>query len=266
MIIVIVVLAFFALQMAAMGWIGGRGPLRFLAGVRMGRIPGNAREYHLENVQPYEQSPLQGKTICFLGSSVTFGAASLGVSMADYIGALDRCHIIKEAVSGTTLAGTDASTYVSRLLANVDTNADIDIFICQLSTNDASKLLPLGEISPGTALEDFNRETVIGAMEYIIAYVRKTWDCDIVFYTGTRYESEAYAAMIDALLALRDKWGIGVIDLWNDAEMNTVSKDDYRLYMNDPIHPTQAGYLKWWVPKFQEALYTRVEEMSQELA
>ena len=253
--IAIGVLVFLTVQVAAMGWIGGRGPLRFLAAVRMGKLPGNAEEYHLENVQPCAESPLRGKTICFLGSSVTFGAASLGVSMADYIGALDSCTIIKEAVSGTTLAGTDASTYVSRLLANVDANAKIDIFVSQLSTNDASKELPLGEISPGTDLTDFNRETVIGAMEYIIAYVRNTWDCDIVFYTGTKYESETYAAMVNALLALRDKWGIGVIDLWNDAEMNAVSEDDYRLYMSDKIHPTQAGYLKWWVPKFQKVLY-----------
>lgn len=43
-----------------------------------------------------------------------------------------------------------------------------------------------------------------------------------MFYTGTEYESETYAAMANALLALRDKWSIGVIDLRNDAEMNAV--------------------------------------------
>ena len=263
MIIVIVVLVLLMVQLAAMGWMGGLGPMKFLAAVRMGRIPGNAKEYHLDNVRPRDESPLQGKTICFLGSSVTFGAASLGVSMADYIGVLDGCKIIKEAVSGTTMAGTDASTYVSRLLKNIDVNADIDIFVSQLSTNDASKGLPLGKVSSGTELRDFDRETVIGAMETIIAYVRDTWDCDIVFYTGTRYESKAYAAMVDALLALRDKWGIGVIDLWNDVEMNAVSEGDYSLFMNDKIHPTQAGYLKWWVPKFQEALYARVKKRPQ---
>ncbi len=48
---------------------------------------------------------------------------------------------------------------------------------------------------------------------------------------------------------------IGVIDLWNDAEMNAVSEEDYALYMNDEVHPTQAGYLLWWVPKFQAYLY-----------
>jgi len=41
-----------------------------------------------------------------------------------------------------------------------------------------------------------------------------------------------------------------VIDLWNNEEMNSVSQEDYKLYMFDKIHPTQAGYLKWWTPKF----------------
>lgn len=37
---------------------------------------------------------------------MTYGAAALGVSMADYIAKLDGYTVIKEAVSGTTLAGT----------------------------------------------------------------------------------------------------------------------------------------------------------------
>ena len=242
-------------QLGAMGWIGGLGPLGFLANIRMERIPGNAKQYHPENVQPLTESPLQGKTVCFLGSSVTYGSASLGVSMADYISILDNCNVIKEAVSGTTLAGTDDSTYVSRLLANVDTNADIDILVCQLSTNDASQDLPLGVVSTDTELTNFDRGTIIGAMEYIIVYARQTWGCDVVFYTGTRYDSTGYEAMVNVLPALQEKYGITVIDLWNDAEMNAVTADQRAFYMNDDIHPTQAGYLEWWVPKFQEVLY-----------
>lgn len=62
--------------------------------------------------------------------------------------------------------------------------------------------------------------------------------------------------MLDALLDIQEKWGIGVIDLWNDPDMNAVSEEDYKLYMYDSIHPTQAGYLLWWTPKIEEYLYT----------
>ena len=177
-------------QLIVLGAMGGIGPLKFIHDNKIANDPGNAEEYHLENVTPLENSPLAGKKLLFLGSSVTYGSASLGVSMADYI----------------------------------------------------------------AELEDFDRNTVIGAMEYIIAYVKQTWDCPVIFYTGTKYGSEPYAAMVDALLRLQDKWDIGVIDLWNDPDMNAVSGDDYDFYMNDSIHPTQAGYLKWWTPKFEAYL------------
>ena len=66
--------------------------------------------------------------------------------------------------------------------------------------------------------------------------------------------------MVDILPILREKWGIYILDLWNDDEMNRVAKDKYELYMNDEIHPTQAGYLLWWTPKFQSCLYDLIND------
>ncbi len=53
---------------------------------------------------------------------------------------------------------------------------------------------------------------------------------------------------------------IGVIDLWNNEEMNAVSDEDYDLYMYDSIHPTQAGYLEWWTPVIEEELLSDCEK------
>lgn len=250
--VAIVVLAI--TQMVVLGLLGGIGPLKFLKENKVAKHEGNAEEYHLENVTSSENSPLAGKSILFLGSSVTYGASSLSVSMADYIGVLDNCRITKEAVSGTTLADKNSSSYVSRL-KEVDTEADFDAIVVQLSTNDATKKVALGAVSDSKNIDDFDSSTVIGAMETIICYAQETWDCPVIFYTGTKYNSDEYQEMVDALLQLQEKWDIGVIDLWNDADMNAVSEEEYALYMYDGIHPTQAGYLKWWTPKFQEYLY-----------
>lgn len=241
-------------QLFILGYRGGIGPLKFLKNNRMAKLPGNAEVYHAENLSPLDNSPLQGKRLLFLGSSVTNGAASLNVSVADYIRVLDGCEVVKNAVNGTTLADAGVSSYVSRL-EKTDSAQSFDAVIVQLSTNDATQKKPLGEITESKAIEDFDRKTVFGAMEYIIAYAQETWNCPVVFYTGTKYDSETYQAMVDGLLRIQEKWGIGVIDLWNDPEMNAVSAEDYALYMNDPIHPTQAGYLKWWTPKFESYLY-----------
>jgi lysophospholipase L1-like esterase len=193
--------------------------------------------------------------LCFLGSSVTEGAASLETSFAEYIAVRNNCTYVKEAVGGTTLADNDKTSYIQRMLHNIDPNAQFDAFICQLSTNDASNAIPLGEISSSRNLEDFDTKTVLGALEYIIVYADTTWHCPVVFYTGTQYDSPAYGKMVEQLLKLQEKYEIGVIDLWNDAEMNQVSEEDYKLYMFDGIHPTQAGYLNWWTPKMEAYLY-----------
>lgn len=38
--------------------------------------PGNAQEYSIENVERLDDSPIKGKKILFLGSSVTAGASA----------------------------------------------------------------------------------------------------------------------------------------------------------------------------------------------
>lgn len=242
------------------GAVGGFGPFRFIFVNAKEKLAGNAEKYHLENVVAKENSPIEGKTIYFLGSSVTKGEHSLDVSFADYIGKLDSVTIVKEAVSGTTLVDTGSNSYVSRMVNNIDKNADMDAFVCQLSTNDATGKKPLGEISTSQSLDDFDTETIIGALEYIIVYAQETWNCPVVFYTGTKYDSELYGQMVDALLQLQEKYEIGVIDLWHNSEMNEVSESDYALYMSDKIHPTQAGYLEWWTPVMEEYLYEYLAE------
>ena len=114
------------------------------------------------------------------------------------------CTFTKSAVSGTTLVDTGVLGYVTRM-KRLDPDAHYDLFICQLSTNDATKEKPLGEISNGS---DFDTSTVTGAMEYIISYARDTWGCPVVFFTGSHYESEAYDAMVRRLHELKDKYDI----------------------------------------------------------
>ncbi len=210
---------------------------------------GNSGRYNVSRVQTIENSPLKGKTILYLGSSVTAGMGSLGTSFVDYIAKMDDSVSIKEAVSGTTLTDIDEKSYVQRMLA-LDKELKIDAFVCQLSTNDAKPelALSLGAVSDSMNLADFDTHTIIGAMEYIIAYARDTWNCPVVFYTGTHYDDANYAAMVDALLQLQDKWDIGVIDLWNDRALNDITDAQRKLYMKDDIHPMKAGYLEWWTP------------------
>lgn len=217
---------------------------------------GNGDEYSVARVSKVENSPLAGKTIIFLGSSVTYGSAAKGESFVDYLTARDGIIAVKEAVSGTLLvdqAVYGKQSYITRM-KTIPTDIQADAYVCQLSTNDATMKKDLGSVSDSFEIGDFDTQTVAGAIEYVIAYAKQTWNCPVVFYTGTRYDSAQYQKMVDLLLEIQKKWDIGVIDLWNDPEMNAVSQEDYKLYMVNGIHPSRAGYRDWWTPKFEAYL------------
>lgn len=253
-IILTVILVFLCVQWLFIGYRFSFGPFRSLGDIRMSRIDGNAESYNMKYVQGEENSPFAGKKVLFLGSSVTYGAASLREGIPEYFARRWECDITKEAVSGTKLIDDSRNSYVSRLLNNVDASEDYALTVCQLSTNDASKNAPLGEIAEGTDRDTFDTRTVSGAVEYIISYCSDTWHCPVVFYTGSRYESPAYAAMVERLLEIRDKWGIGVLDLWTDDDFNNISPEQRKLFMYDDIHPTRAGYRDWWCPALEKQL------------
>ena len=218
-------------------------------------LEGNNPKYDPENVEIISGSPLEGMNILYLGSSVTNGSASRGFSFADYIAKRNNTTFVKEAVNGTTLVDEGKNSYIKRLEA-IDTSIKFDLVICQLSTNDATKGLPLGEVSIG---KEPDTSTVAGAIVYIIQYVKTTWDCPVVFYTGSYYESENYSEMVDMLLKIGKLYGVGVIDLYTDEEFNNITDQQRSLYMADPIHPTKAGYLEWWTPEMEEA-YKQIRE------
>lgn len=215
-------------------------------------------EYELDAVNANEPNILTGKHVIYLGSSVTYGASSNQLSFVEYIAKRNGTTYTKEAVSGTTLVDNGDTSYIQRMINNIDTNETADLFVCQLSTNDATKQMPMGTISDSVNLEDFDTTTVIGAMEYIICYARQTWNCPVMFYTGTRYDSEQYAEMVEALKQLQDKYGIGVIDMWDNLDTDIPEYDDY---MADGIHPNRAGYLNWWTPYMEQCI---IEYLSQQ--
>lgn len=245
LIVIACVLVFFAIQ----------APLTMA--IMNGKFAsGNKTEYSVANTEALLANALTGKTIIFLGSSVTVGSAANGESFVQYMEKRDGIVPVEEAVSGTTLVDETVwgkKSYIERM-KTIDPSIQADAFVCQLSTNDATMKKPLGEVSGSFELNDFDTQTIAGAIEYVIAYVEETWDCPVIFFTGTQYNSEHYAKMVELLLEIQKKWDISVLDLWNDAEMQAVSPEDYKLYMVNGIHPSRAGYRDWWTPKFETFL------------
>lgn len=222
-------------------------------------LKGNREEYSVASTQEIADSPLEGKVIFWLGSSVTEGASSGQESMVDFLAKKHGAQCIKEAVSGTTLADRASSSYVSRLdqyLVSDERAGHVDAFICQLSTNDKGFPDGFGVVTPADVRDAaaFDTATTFGAMEYIIATAKDTWDCPVYFYTNPPMGDENYETMVQSLEEIAEKWGVTIIDLYRDQAFNDISEEERALYMADSIHPTKAGYREWWLPKFEETL------------
>ena len=244
-------------------------------------------DFSVKTVQKRENSPLEGKLFYFLGSSVTYGAASDGESLADFLAALTGCTCVKEAVSGTTIFddgktdNTGTKSYTRRLTQSTafDRSAHPDAFICQISTNDATndRLGMRGEISEGIpAAEEYDRATTLGGVEFILRYVTDTWGCPVYFYSGAYFGDEGsrknanpkgseYGKLVAQVNDVVKKWqaagyDVDVIDLYNDEAFNGAVTDEYYKWCtSDPIHPKKAGYLNWWTPYFEAFLINRLK-------
>lgn len=200
--------------------------------------------------------PLAGLNIIWLGSSVTYGAQSGGhYSMADAIQDNHPGTVCeKYAISATTLVNEKEDSYVGRMKL-ISKDETPDLFVVQLSTNDATTGKPMGEVTDSTDPADFDDTTIAGAIETIISYVKETFGCPVVFYTGTYIEKEGYDEMVDLLLQIQEKWGIGVVDMYHNEEMTALYGTDlYNEYMHDEVHPFRKGYVEWWTPVIEEYL------------
>lgn len=251
----------------------------------------NASDFYASKVEMIEDSPLEGMTIYWLGSSVTYGASSYGESMADFLASKTGAICKKDAVSGTTIfddgatENTGVKSYTRRLTESkvFDKDEYVDAFICQISTNDAIsyRLSKRGYVLDLDVVdkEDFDRSTTMGGVEYIIAYVTETWGCPIYFYSGSYFGDNGsgetrtngdpsgsnYAKLVNDVKIAVAKWQklgyeVDVIDLFNDKEFNSqVSDQYYKWCTSDPIHPKRAGYLNWWMPYFEQFLIVKLD-------
>lgn len=215
---------------------------------------GNAAKYRPDAVTFNPASPLNGKTIAFLGSSVTYGFAAKGKSFVDYLAARDGVRAVKSAISGTTLAGSEPGGYLDRLKKDFPVDQQYDLFVCQLSTNDNRHGKVLGRLTADSQRAGFDVETTLGAIEEVCRYVRATFNCPLVFYTCLQNDPDhKYADLIKALQHLRKKWGFAIIDLFDNQGL-LASTAAHPNAMFDDVHPTQEGYLKIWLPVFEREL------------
>ena len=226
---------------------------------------GNAKKYDLNKVKYKGSSAITGRTIVFVGSSFTQGVKSKNQSFPEFIAKRNKCNVIKSGIGGTTVANTGSNSIFARTINLCNTRTAPSALVCQLSANDATKNVPIGNITANDKrnLEDFNTRTTAGAIEYIICYSDQKWGCPVAFFTNIKFNNSRYPQIRNILYQAQKKWGIQVIDLYSGLGRKSVSAKKFRLYMADRLHPTKAGYLKWVTPFFEARLGNLVKSGSR---
>ncbi len=214
----------------------------------------NGEQYDPDKQPKITGSPLEGKRLLCLGSSITNGNFAKGCSWVDYIDSIYGAKCVKDTLGGTSVADTDDLSYVRRI-RKYDDSDHFDLVIIQLSTNDALMGVDVGKSDSTIDLSTFS-----DALEYLIQYSKETIGCPVLVYssprTGTRDDfREKYSVYDQVAGDLCRKGGAYFLDLFNDEDFNDITDEQFHDWMANAFHPMKRGYLEWWLPEFGGVLY-----------
>ena len=213
-------------------------------------------------------NPLFGKKVVFDGDSICHGNADGGTlgGWAKRIGTRNNMTWHNEAVAGATIAthtyiGNPPDTEQPRhwISSNIDTihasYPDADYIILEGGTNDADRYRQVGEAQPGTFdptdfIGPFDDTTFYGSMDSLcqkaLTYYPKSKIGFIVAQKmGTGFGSNVTGrrTYFDYAKEVCKKWGIPVIDLWDEGQLRPDISTMYNPTYNTIQTATEQGLL-----------------------
>ena len=207
-------------------------------------LPGNRQAYSPSLLEEDKDSPLLGETMLFLGSSVTRGYGSLGDSFPECFHWMDGAIFTKEAVDGTTLADMDDRSYLARLRKHE--GESFEYMFVQLSTNDAWQKAPLGD------KDSQDTGTTFGSLNEILRIGSSISSTLPIVWSSPYFKNDRYRDMVRICEEISSEGRCLFLNLYEDPEVNSISKKARRLYLMDEIHPTRAGYRDWLFPYLRD--------------
>ena len=187
---------------------------------------------------------LKGKKIYCLGSSVTYGYATEGVSFVEMLGKETEATYTKDAVNGTTMSTMYPDSYLIRAKKGLRDGGYAACF-CQLSTNDVRLHVPLGDVF------SHDEGTTMGAITSLILFCKRN-RIQPLFYSSPRLGQSDYGLTVEGMHELAAYHQVPFLDLYSDKHIQAIIRMDD--YMADDVHPTLLGYEKLFVPEMVKFL------------
>lgn len=223
-------------------------------------------ESNQKRIEILEKDPLYGKKITCTGNSITAATHSVPghgyiEQIADAHGMVVDNHAIWGAIipQGHPRASGDVTDIgcIHDTLDDMDTDADI--VIMSGSINDCeyySDTNFLGEIT-GDFSTELDSTTFYGALEDMCKKALQKWAGKPIIYViehrmtldNTTY-GQYYLKLHEAIVKVMNKWGISIVDLFNDCPSLNYNEGYKTKYTTGGgTHPNYEGYERFYVPR-----------------
>lgn len=214
-----------------------------------GYIPGDAAEgYAVPQPTTWKEISIEGDIkINALGDSITYGdkLTDTGLSFPNVVSAKSGAVTLNNyGWNGSCVAGPHPDRLIDRYPAM---ERDANLILVLGGTNDYGGYHEQG--TPIGRLGDVTPDTFYGSLNLMMCGLKQMYpDGEIVFMTPLRrvgymrknengYYLNQYAFAIQDMAAF---WGIRVIDLFNEPELDFSSKQ--AAYLVDGLHPNETGH------------------------
>ena len=227
--------------------------------------------------EPDIESPINYKTVYAFGDSIVRGhdkpeEAFMNIIEDDY--AID---LNKMAINGATVM--KSNNWITEQVQDAPA-AQPDFVVFDGYTNDAygpaesdsfnanganpDVTQVIGEIQ-GSEATEFDNTTFCGAFEELIYTMKQKWpDAKLVFVTihksGAR-DFEIQELLVEKTLEICEEWGVTVVDMFNNCELDTRNEDEMAQYMigGRGSHPNIECVKKYYEPAVVEVLESLCE-------
>ena len=226
--------------------------------------------------EPDIESPINYKTVYAFGDSIVRGHndpdnAFMNIIEDDY-----AIELNKMAVNGATVMKSDnwITEQVQKAPAaqphfvvfdGYTNDAYGDPATDSFNTSNAVDVTQnMGEIQ-GSEATEFDNTTFCGAFEELIYTMKQKWpDAKLVFVTIHKSGARDFGIqqqLVEKTLEICEEWGVTVVDMFNNCELDTRNSDEMAQYMigGKGSHPNLECVKKYYEPAVAEVLESLCE-------
>ena len=202
--------------------------------------------YGIEEATAETAGVLYGKTALFLGDSITYGTGeddSLYCSWAGRLGAKYGMTVVNAGDPGARISHTGSSGFIVNGLNKWTSAQSPDMIVMHGGVNDAINQIAIGQISADGNLD---LQTFAGGLENMFKKVKEAHPTSALFYITNYHHNrdtgKDMGGYFDLAKEICEKYGVTVIDLYGNAELNTILAPTTTKYLPDKLHANSAAY------------------------